>query len=211
MNDIKLSFNDYLKYINIEKNKERIDCKWTGFKDVECVLMSLENKTIDNTELDHFRKIDDCYFLILLRCQYSHFSSVWEIYKKNESRLLRIVKLWKIYAEHFINNSDCGFIKVLYDEFTINEKYRTNVIKKLGIDNINIDVNKYIQCQNSSFNKRHSRDQYKQQVYRTLENCVFKDDEQFVKLVKDKEIDNLWDLLINSDVLSVSICEHNVI
>jgi hypothetical protein len=153
--------------------------------------MSLENKLLDNTELDHFRKIDDCYFLILLRCPYTHFSSVWKVYNENEKTLLLIVKLWKIYAEYFINNSDCGFIKVLYDEFTTNKKYRNNVIKKLEIDNINIDLNKYISWQGSSFTKSYC----KQQVYKTLENCVFKDDEKFVKLVKDKEIDNLWDLL----------------
>jgi hypothetical protein len=190
INDTNLSFNKYLKYKNIKKDKEQIDCEWTGFKDVECVLISLENKIIDNTELDNFRKIYGCYFFILLRCPYSNFSSVWEVYNKSEDHLLPIVKLWKIYAKDFINNSNSDFIKVLYDEFKINEKYRINVLKNLGIDNINIDVNKYIKHQQSSFSESS-----KQQVYKTLENCVFKDDEKFLKLVKDKEIDNLWELL----------------
>lgn len=189
LNDMNLSYNEYLKYKHIKKEKECISREWSGFQDVECVVISLENKTIDNTELDYFRKIDDCYFFILLRCPYSHFSSVWEVYNKSESELLKIVNLWKIYAKHFINNSD--LIQVLYDEFTTNEEYRVNVIKQLEIDNINIDVNNYIDYQQSSF---HSSE-YKQQVYKTLENCVFNDDEKFVELVKDEEIDKLWDLL----------------
>ena len=67
-----------------------------------------------------------------------------------------------------------------------------NLIKKLGIDNININKDKYIPWQYSSFN---FNSVHKQQVYKTLENCVFKDDKNFLKLVKDKEIDYLWDSL----------------
>lgn len=193
INDTDLSYDKYVKYKNIEKTKERNDERWTGFKDVECVVISLENKTINNNELDKFRKIDNCYFLILLRCPYCHFSSVWNVYNKNKNRLLEIIKLWKIYAEYFIHNN--GFIKVLYDELSSKEKYKINLLKKLGIDNININENKEIMWQKSSFN---SNSVNKKQVYKTLENCVFKDDENFLKLVKDKEIDNLWDLVTKS-------------
>lgn len=197
INDIKLSFDKYIIYKNIKKNKERIDSKWTGFKNVECVLMSVENSIIDNTELDYFRKIDNCYFIILLRCPYSHFSSVWNVYNKNENRLLEIIELWKIYVNYFINNNDYDVIKVLYDEFTSNEKYRINMIKKLGIDNINIDVNKYINYQNSSFQDSSNS----KQLYKTMENCVFKDDEKFLKLIKDKNIYNLWNKLLQIENL----------
>ena len=87
------------------------------------------------------------------------------------------------------------FIKVLYDELSTNKDYKINVLKNLGIDNININENKPINYQHSSFN---SNPAHKQQVYKTLEDCVFKDDEYFLKLVKDKEIDNLWDLVTKS-------------
>ena len=193
LNDTDLSYDKYVKYKNIEKKKERNDNIWTGFKDVECVVISLENKTINNNELDKFRKIDNCYFLILLRCPYCHFSSVWKVYNKNESRLLEITKLWKIYAEYFIHNN--GFIKVLYDELLSKENYKINLLKKIGIDNINENEYKKIMWGESSFN---SNSAHKQQVYKTLENCVFKDDKNFLKLVKDKEIDNLWDLVTKS-------------
>ena len=195
LNNICLSYDKYIKWKNIEKNKERIDNNWTGFKDVECVVISLENKTINNNELDNFRKIDNCHFVFLLRSPYCHFSSVWKVYNKNESRLLEIIKLWKIYAKFFIHNNNNEFIKVLYDELTTKENYKINLLKKLGIDNININENKQIMWQKSSFN---SNSVHKQQVYKTLENSVFKDDEKFLKLVKDKELDNLWDLVTKS-------------
>ena len=192
INDTTLSYDKYIKWKNIEKKKKRIDYKWTGFKDVECVVISLENKTINNNELDNFKKIDNCYFFILLRSPYCHFSSVWKVYNKNERRLLEIIKLWEIYAKYFIQNNNNEFIKVLYDKLSTNENYKINLLKKIGISNINIDENKQIMWQTSSFK---SNPEYKQQVYKTLENCIFKDDKNFLKLVKDKEINNLWDLL----------------
>jgi hypothetical protein len=57
INDLSsLSYDNYIKWKNIEKTKECIDNVWTGFKDVECVVISLENKTINNNELDNFKK-----------------------------------------------------------------------------------------------------------------------------------------------------------
>lgn len=193
INNTDLSYDKYVKYKNIEKKKERNDKSWIGFKDVECVVISLENKTINNNELDKFRKIDNCYFLILLRSPYCHFSSVWKVYNKNESTLLEIIKLWKIYSQYFIHNN--RFIKVLYDELSSKENCKINLLKKIGIDNINENEYEKIKWQESSFN---SNSAHKQQVYKTLENCVFKDDKKFLKLVKDKEIDNLWDLVTKS-------------
>ena len=192
INDTNLSYDKYVEYKNIEKKKERNDKRWIGFKDVECVVISLEDKTINNNELDKFRKIDNCYFLILLRSPYCHFSSIWNAYNKNESRLLEYIKLWKIYTEYFIHNN--GFIKVLYDELSSKENYKINLLKKIGINNINKNEYKKIMWQKSSFiNSTH-----KQLVYKTLENCIFKDDTKFLQLVKDKEIDNLWNLVRKS-------------
>jgi hypothetical protein len=58
--------------------------------------------------------------------------------------------------------------------------------------------------QESSFK---SNSVYKQQVYKTIKNCVFKDDENFLKLVKDKEIDNLWDLVTKK--VGIDVCGEN--
>jgi len=193
MNNVSLSYDEYIKNKNIKKNKERCDGKWTGFKDVECVIISLENKTIDNNVIDNFKKIDNCYFLLLLRCPYSHFSSVWKVYNQNTNSLIEIIELWKIYAKYFIDNNN-KFIKVLYDKFCCSEDYMYNIIEKLDIDNIkNIDVNKYIRFQESSF--RSNSSEKKKQLYKTLENCVYHNDEQFLKLVNNKEIHDLWELI----------------
>ena len=105
--------------------------------------------------------------------------------------MLEIIKLWKIYAKYFIQNNNNEFIKVLYDKLSTNENYRINLLKKIGISNTNIDVNKQIKWQRSSF----ANPEYKQQICKTLENCLFKDDKNFLKLAKDEEINNLWDLL----------------
>ena len=131
---------------------DRNNTNWTGFKDVECVIISMEDHSIINYDkLDKFRKIDNCYFFILLRSPYCHFSSIWKAYDKSETRLLEIIKLWKIYAKHFINDNNSEFIKVLYDELSTNDNYIFNIMRKIGIDNINIDKDKYILYQRSSF------------------------------------------------------------
>lgn len=193
INNTVLSYDKYVKYKDIKKEKKRNDKSWIGFKDVECVVISLENRTINNNELDKFRKIDNCYFLILLRSPYCHFSSVWAVYNKNERKFRKIIKLWKIYSEYLIHNN--GYIKVLYDELSSNENYKINLLKKIGIDYINENEYKKIKHQRSSFGSNSAQ---KQQVYKTLENCVFKDDKEFLKLVKDEEIDKLWDLVTKS-------------
>ena len=191
INDTDLSYNKYIRYKNIEKNKETIDNKWTGFKDVECVVISIENKILDSNEIDKFNGIDNCYVLMLLRCPYSHFSSVWEVYKKDERMLLSIIELWKIYSKLFINNNNNGIINVLYDKYSTDENYMINILQKLGFYNININTNKQIRYQESSFKEEGD----KKQTYRDIESCIYKDDKTFLKLIEDKEINNLWGII----------------
>ena len=71
-----LSYDKYIQYKNIKKDRIRIDHKWTGFKEVDCVVISMENKKIDFDVLDQFNTLNNCYSIILLRCPYSNFSSV---------------------------------------------------------------------------------------------------------------------------------------
>ena len=136
--------------------------------------------------------MENCFFLILLRCPYCHFSSIWKVYNKNNNKLLKIIELWKIYAEYFLNNDNDNdkFIKVIYDEYASNNNYINNILHKLNIFNIIIDKNKKIKHQESSFDKQKSNK--KQQIYKTLENCIFNNDIAFLELVKDKKIDDLW-------------------
>jgi hypothetical protein len=195
-NNQSFTYANYIKYKDIHKNKERIDLEWTGFKNVDCVLISLENEIIDNNELEYFKKINNLNVCVLIRCPYCNFSSIWKVYKQNKLILLEIIKLWKIYAEYFKNNND--YIKVLYDEFSTNDNYLYNILNKLGIKNKNIDRNIYITHQMSSFQ---GNPQNTQQVYKTLDTCVYKDDESFCELVRDPEIENLWNSIKKLDFL----------
>jgi len=187
INDVNLDYNSYMKYKNIKQTLQRKDNQWTGFKDTECVIISMENKQINKEEIDKFRTLENCHIIMLLRTPYCHFSSVWQVYKKNQKHLLDIIKLWKIYAKLYLNN-DSGILKVLYDEYSINENYMTNILNKIGFDNIKIDKKKNIAYQESSFqNEKEQRN-----VYKSLENCVFKDDKTFLNLVQDEEIKELY-------------------
>lgn len=187
-NNDDFSYENYIKWKNIEKTEDRVDHTWTGFKDVECVVISMENKTINNNELDNFKKLDNYHFFILLRCPYCHFSSVWRAYLKNECKLLEIVKLWKIYADFFIYNNNSEFIKVLYDKLVTDKIYIFNIIKNIGVNNINTEH--YIKHQSSSFGNGMSR-----QTYKTLKTCIYANDKDFLNIVNDNEIENLWNLL----------------
>ena len=140
--------------------------------------------------LDQFNTLNNCYSIILLRCPYSNFSSVWKVYNKKKIRLIEIVKLWKIYAKIFIDNTN--FIKVLYDEYCSNDNYVINTLKKLDIDVKEIKKDKYIQYQDSSFKTEIE----KKRTYDTLKTSIYKNDTTFVKLVEDKEIYNLWNVII---------------
>ena len=186
MNCITLSYDKYIKYSNIEKDKDRIDGEWCGFKGTSCVVLSMENKIIDFNVLEKFNKLNDCYTIILLRCPYSHLSSVWKVCNQREDILIKIIKLWKIYAKYFVG--DNKLIKALYDEYASNNSYIINTLKKLGIYANEIKRNEKIKWQESSFTKNSE----KKRTYDTLEGCLFKNDKMFVRLVEDEEITNLW-------------------
>jgi hypothetical protein len=99
--------------------------------------------------------------------------------------------LWKIYANYFINNN-LNFIYVLYDELSTNDNYIKNILHKLNIEIININKNKQIPWQESSYLEIKN----KQNVYKTLENCVYKDDKDFLQILNDKEIFILWEIIL---------------
>lgn len=192
MNNTFLSYTNYIKYKNIKKDKERIDNNWIGFEGVECVVISMENKIIDFNELDKFNQVNNCHSLILLRCPYDHFSSVWEVYNKNIGTTKEMIRLWKIYAELF--KTDNRLIKVLYDEYSSNNKYLIHILNKIGIEIKDLDKNTCVQWGTSSYdNKNESK-----RIFGTLKTCVYKDNPIFIKLLEDKEIYNLWILILES-------------
>ena len=190
MNDIDLSYELYIKYATVEKTCNRIDNKYTGFKNVDCVILSIENKEINFRTLELFQQVEHCYPILLLRCPYSNFSSVWKVYGKNKSKLTDIITLWKKYANIFVDTNN-SFIKILYDEYSKYDNYMMDVFKRLElpVDITNIQKEHSIIYQESSFkNKNEAR-----QVYTTIDTCIFKDDPTFTEIVGDKEIADLWE------------------
>lgn len=191
INDTILSYEKYNTYKEIEKTVSQIDNDWTGFKDVDCVIISIENQLINNYELQLFNHIYDMHIMMLIRCPYSHFSSVWKVYNKDKTMLTYLIKLWKLYAEEFNNPESKNIIKVVYDEYVVNDRYIINTLQKLGINNININNDIEIPYQKSSFKTNEKQ----RQVYRTINNCNYKTDINFIKLVKDNDIATMWKLI----------------
>lgn len=191
INDTILSYEKYNTYKEIEKTVSQIDNDWTGFKDVECVIISIENQLINKYELQLFNHIYDMHIMMLIRCPYSHFSSVWKVYNKDKTMLTYLIKLWKLYAEEFNNPESKNIIKVVYDEYVVNDRYIINTLQKLGINNININNDIEIPYQKSSFKTNEKQ----RQVYRTINNCNYKTDINFIKLVKDNDIATMWKLI----------------
>jgi hypothetical protein len=199
INDTKLCYDKYIEYKNIEKDKNRSDAKYTGFNGVDCVIISMENKIMENdyNEINKLRQTEDCSVIMLLRTPYSHFSSVWKVYKKQQiPRLRTIVKLWKIYANFFINNTDGDIVKILYDRFSTDNNYRCDIFQQLGLEYSNINEKFKIRNQSSSFKD----DNESRQVYNTIDNCIFNKDDEFLKLTKDEEVENLFKKIINVEL-----------
>lgn len=195
LNEGLFSYENYKKYKKRIKTKKRVDKYWIGFKNTDCLIISIESKVIDYDELKKFENVAEFYKIILLRGPYDNFSSIYEFYDKDIEKLKFSIKLWKIYAEIFKSNDDDEhqdhhqFIKVLYDELCTNNIYIYNLLNRLNIRNIKqVDKEKKIKWQYSSFDDKQSR-----RIYSSLENCIFSNDKQFVDIIKESTfIESLW-------------------
>lgn len=199
INDTILSYDEYNKYKNIYKTVNSIDSEYTGFKGVDCVIISMENKIINYQEIEKFKNEMNIFTLILLRNPYCHLSSAWRIYNKNEILIANLINLWQLYAKEFINNNNNNLIKILYDEFVINNEYVTSIFNKLGINKISFDKNHYITYQESSF----VNPEYSKKIYQNLDECVYGKDIDFIKLFEKKEIDELWNKVLSKIVIDI--------
>lgn len=191
INDSYLSYEEYTRHKQIDVIQRSSNQKYVGFKDVDCVVISMENKRIDWGELEKFQVEPDVYTILLLRNPYNNLSSVWKSYNKHVSRTKEILELWPIYAELFLHNTK--FRNVLYDEFCTNEMYRNEILHTLGIQHIQYDSNSYIRYQQSSF----SNTELRQRCYGSLHDCVYKDDPAFCKLFESTNIDMVWENVLS--------------
>ena len=191
-NCLDFSFDSYINYKNIDITTNRSDRVFTGFKNADCVVISMENKTIDASELEKFKNIDDCHIVLLLRNPYNNLASAWKEYilpsklnRVKPEQLEEIHSLWIDYADKYLAG---GVVNVLYDSFVESEEYRMRIITSLGITFQNVNINQKIKWQCSSY----SDTSKKQKIWGNLEDSNYADDPEFIKLFKTGEHEKLW-------------------
>lgn len=188
----EFSFNNYQKFKSINITAHRSDRKFIGFKNAECVLISMENKIIDQNELDKLKSVDDCHLMLLLRNPYNNLASAWKQYilnsKPNRAKpeqVDQIHSLWIDYAYQYLTGD---MVNVIYDSFTESEEYRREIITSLGIHIQDVNLNQKIKWQCSSY----SDNAKKQKIWGTLKDSVYADDPEFIKLFETGEHEKLW-------------------
>jgi hypothetical protein len=194
INDVKLSYKEYITYKNTTTTLGRIDRRYTGFNGVDCVLISMEDKEIDYNELAKFSSEDDVHSIMLLRNPYNMAASIWEYSRKNLSITSKSISLWKIYANQYISDIQIN-LKVLYDKLVVDQNYVSECLFNLGIKNTTIDNTITQPYQKSSFKDT----TLSKKTYGGLADCNFKDDSTFLELFDNENIqyiDKLWNQVL---------------
>lgn len=191
-NCLEFSFDNYNKNRAIQMTVNRSERVFTGFKNANSVIITMEDKTIDLAELEKFKAIEDCHVILLLRNPYNNLASAWKQYMlNNEPDKLKpeifnkIYSLWIDYANHYLNND---MINILYDRYVESEKYRNSIFNSIGVTSEEIDLEKKIKCQCSSYSNRSNQ----RKIWGSLEDSVYADDPEFVKLFETREHEKLW-------------------
>lgn len=186
INDLnKLDYNKYLEHSKLEIEKDFNNGTFINFKGADLVILSLEDKIPDLEELKKFdENINDLYKFIIIRSPYTNLSSLFEISGKNINSIKdNYINKWIKNYKFYISNEN-NLIKVFYDKFTENLKYRQNILKNIGYENIIIDDTYIVNYQESSY-----KDKKKQkQTYKGLYNCSNSDNELFIKLIEQYKI-----------------------
>ena len=111
MNDIHhFTYANYEYFSKKEPEYNPVnDHNWTGFKGVDVVIISLENKCIPKKELEKFHNIPNIHFIVLLRNPFNNAASAYKYFianKCNSSMILLkyIMTIWKQYANFFFKS-----------------------------------------------------------------------------------------------------------
>jgi L-rhamnose mutarotase len=179
----QFSYDNYIKFKEIPIKKKTSNGNWIGFKNCDLVCISCENMLIDTNELQKFKtNIADLNVFLLIRCPFDHFSSVWEVYKKNMKSIEDIMMLWKEYADIFLDKSnDYLFCKIVYDKFSTDLTYMHKCLQNIA-DKLVFNDNITIHYQNSSYNDKAKQ----RKVFSSVNTCNFSHDSQFTKLFDDE-------------------------
>lgn len=187
-----LSYEEYLANKGKEITVERIDGKYSGFLGADCVVISLENRKIDQDELNRFlENEEDVHSLLILRNPYNNLSSAWKAYNKDMGRVQPILSLWPTYCKEFLD-SNSSISKVLYDRLATDSEYLQDIIEGIGISNPKFDDKKNIRWQKSSYKSNENA----RKCWGSLESSVYGDEKEFKSMFEATTISELWDKVL---------------
>ena len=202
LNDISIfSYELYKKYSQIEINKREKNNEWSGFKNAELVIISLENKDIAETliELKKFYHLEDFHIIILLRNPYNNASSTYkyllEIQCRDRNKLVNwLMKEWVKYAKFLLFHQIGGCITpIIYDKFYQNKDYREDVFRILEINYKEEYLNDISGWGISFFNKD-CKDASKMDTFTRY--LMFQNNPYFINYIfKNKRLFDLWDAI----------------
>jgi hypothetical protein len=136
MNNQRLNYETFIKYSKIEPTN-KLEDSYTGFKNIPYVLLSMENISLDNSELleiNKFNNFNNITKIIILRNPFNNLSSTWKITKNNIEQLLEAKHLWIQYANFILQNNNANdFMFILYDKFYNDIEYRNTIINEINL------------------------------------------------------------------------------
>jgi hypothetical protein len=139
INNVVLNYETYKKHSQIQIDKKRSDINYIGFKGCDCVILSIENISIDNKQIDLFLKnVDDVKISVLIRNPYNCISSVYKCHK-NEAFVRYVVKQWVEYC-NIVLHPPAHIHPLIYDKvFTDNGNYN-EFMTHVGIRDVSDEV-----------------------------------------------------------------------
>ena len=173
------TFENFIKYREIEITERIISSSWTGFKDADIVLISFEYRELiynlkreynknniiyNNNEFGELLKFKenniDFKSIIFVRSAYSNIVSIFNFYINNGNQIKKAIettinhiRLWEMYANYFCNN-EIDSIKIYYDKFVESVGYQNKNFNILDLVSINNSKSKY------TYKSKHTKSSY---------------------------------------------------
>lgn len=200
INNTYLSFNEYEKNKNLDITLRNVDCRYTGFKNSDLLIISMENKIPDLNAINEFKQMEeDLNVYILIRNPINNLESAYNIYD-DKSNVREIQELWIKYSNIFIHNPndyDVQLNYLIYEKFYNDEQYRIDIFNKLKINynDIKIFLNDSPGYAESSF-KSDDTKKYSKHNSIELKIKLYSNDVEFKKLITN-EIEENWKIIIN--------------
>jgi len=212
MNDIHhFTYENYEYFSKKEPEYNPInDHNWTGFKGVDIVIISLENKCIPEKELEKFHNISNIHFIVLLRNPFNNAASAYKYFIANQCNssvilLKYIMTIWKQYANFFLK-SNTKYNLIIYDKFYKNKKYRETIFEKLGLK-YNEEYLNEINGWGRSFFDLNATNTNNQKIFERWK--VFENDTLFKKnVMDDKELHDLWGKICEKFEINENLEKH---